>query len=117
MNQEIGFIQREELKTKPDSSSLGFGKYFTDYMFEMDYEDDNGWCNPRITPYAPITLDPSAMIFHYGPAIFEGLKAYKTADGTIQLFRPEKNMKRLNDSCDRLVIPKVDEEFLLNAIK
>ncbi|WP_462408473.1 branched-chain amino acid aminotransferase [Neobacillus sp. Marseille-QA0830] len=117
MSQEIAFIQREVLKEKPESSSLGFGKYFTDYMFVMDYDVENGWHDARIAPYEPITLEPSAMVFHYGQAIFEGMKAYKTPDGTIQLFRPEKNMKRLNDSCDRLCIPQIDEQFLLNAIK
>ncbi|WP_342429487.1 branched-chain amino acid aminotransferase [Neobacillus sp. FSL H8-0543] len=117
MNQEILFIQREELKTKPDTSSLGFGKYFSDYMFVMDFHSETGWYNPRITPYEPLTLDPAAMVFHYGQAIFEGMKAYKGADGTIQLFRPEKNMKRFNQSCDRLCIPQIDEEFLLRAIK
>ncbi|WHY78328.1 branched-chain amino acid aminotransferase [Neobacillus sp. WH10] len=117
MQQEITFIQREELKDKPDTASLGFGKYFSDYMFEMDYHREIGWHDPRIVPYAPITLEPSAMVFHYGQAIFEGLKAYKGTDGTIQLFRPEKNMKRLNDSCDRLCIPQIDEDFLLAAIK
>ena len=117
MKQEISFIQREELKAKPDTASLGFGKYFSDYMFEMDYHSDLGWFNPRITPYAPLTLEPSAMVFHYGQAIFEGMKAYKTKDGSIQLFRPEKNMKRFNESCDRLCIPQIDEEFLLEGIK
>ncbi|MFK9093969.1 branched-chain amino acid aminotransferase [Bacillus salipaludis] len=117
MQQEIAFIQREELKDKPDTASLGFGKYFSDYMFEMDYHGGIGWHNPRIVPYAPLTIEPSSMVFHYGQAIFEGLKAYKAADGTIQLFRPEKNMKRLNDSCDRLCIPQIDEDFLLGAIK
>ncbi|WP_042459902.1 branched-chain amino acid aminotransferase [Neobacillus dielmonensis] len=117
MSQDIGFIQREVLKEKPDPASLGFGKYFTDYMLVMDYDVENGWHAARITPYEPITLDPSAMVFHYGQAIFEGLKAYRTADGTIQMFRPEKNMKRLNDSCDRLCIPQIDEGFLLKAIK
>lgn len=117
MKQEIGFIQREVLKEKPDSTSLGFGKYFSDYMFVMDYHSEKGWYNPSIIPYGPLTLDPAAMVFHYGPAIFEGLKAYKTVDGTIQLFRPEKNMKRMNESCDRLCVPQIDEEFLLNAIK
>ncbi|WP_251555333.1 branched-chain amino acid aminotransferase [Neobacillus muris] len=117
MNQTIAFIQREILKEKPEQASLGFGKYFTDYMFVMDYDVEKGWHDARITPYEPITLDPSAMVFHYGQAIFEGMKAYKAADGTIQMFRPEKNMKRLNDSCDRLCIPQIDEEFLLTAIK
>lgn len=117
MNQEIAFVKRGELKVKPDKASLGFGKYYSDYMFEMDYQSEKGWHNPRIIPYAPLTLDPAATVFHYGQAIFEGLKAYKAADGTIQLFRPEKNMKRLNDSCKRLCIPQIDEEFLLSAIK
>jgi branched-chain amino acid aminotransferase len=117
MKQEIGFIQREKLKDKPNPASLGFGKFYSDYMFVMDYQSEKGWYDPRITPYEPLTLDPAAMVFHYGQAIFEGLKAYKAADGTIQLFRPEKNMSRLNESCDRLCIPQIDEVFLLKAIK
>lgn len=117
MTQEITFIQREQLKAKPDPASLGFGKYFTDYMFVMDYHTDHGWHDARIIPYGPLTLDPSSMVFHYGQAIFEGMKAYKTPDGEVQLFRPDKNMKRLNDSCERLCIPQVDGEFLLKAIK
>ncbi len=117
MNQEIAFFPREVLKEKPAPDALGFGKYYTDYMFVMDYHSDNGWHNPRITPYEPLTLEPSAMVFHYGQAIFEGMKAYKTANGTAQLFRPEKNMKRFNDTCDRMCIPQIDEGFLLHAIK
>jgi len=117
MKQEIAFIQREDLKGKPDTASLGFGKYYTDYMFMMDYHHGQGWHTPRITPYEPLTLEPAAMVFHYGQAIFEGMKAYKTADGSIQLFRPDRNMSRLNESCERLCIPQIDEEFLLGAIK
>ncbi|NRD77819.1 branched-chain amino acid aminotransferase [Bacillus sp. BRMEA1] len=117
MRQEIAFVEKEELKRKPDTASLGFGKYYSDYMFVMDYHSEKGWYDPRIVPYAPLTLDPAATVFHYGQAIFEGLKAYKTPDGTIQLFRPEKNMQRLNDSCERLCMPQIDEEFLLSAIK
>lgn len=117
MKQEISFIPREQLKAKPGTGSLGFGRYFSDYMFVMDYDGDKGWFEPRIAPYEPITLEPSAMVFHYGQAIFEGMKAYKTGDGSIKLFRPEKNMKRLNESCDRLCIPRIDEEFLLEGIK
>ncbi|WP_042357164.1 branched-chain amino acid aminotransferase [Bacillus rubiinfantis] len=117
MNQDIRFVQRETLKEKPDPASLGFGQFFSDHMFVMDYDLKNGWHDPRIVPYGPLTLNPSSMVFHYGQAIFEGLKAYKTEDGSIQLFRPEKNMKRLNDSCDRLCIPQIDEQFLLKAIK
>jgi branched-chain amino acid aminotransferase len=117
MEQEIEFIQRKELKEKPEVNSLGFGVFYSDYMFVMDYQSENGWYNPRITPYESLTLDPAALVFHYGQAIFEGLKAYKAVDGTIQLFRPEKNMKRLNESCDRICIPQIDEVFLLKAIK
>lgn len=117
MSQEITFVQRVELKEKPEVDSLGFGKYFTDYMFEMDYRAELGWHDPKIVPYGPLTLEPSSMVFHYGQEIFEGLKAYKTSDGSIQLFRPERNMARLNQSCERLCIPQIDETFLLSAIK
>lgn len=117
MEKTIQFVKAETLKPKPSPDSLGFGKFFTDYMFEMDYTDDQGWHDARIVPYHTLTLDPASMIFHYGQAIFEGLKAYKTKDGRIQLFRPTKNMARFNQSCERLCIPKLDEELVLTAIK
>ncbi len=105
------------LKEKPqDQSKLSFGKYFTDHMFIMNYETGKGWHDARIVPYAPIALDPSAMCLHYGQEVFEGLKAYKTADGKIQLFRPDQNFKRLNLSNERMVIPKIDEAFALEAL-
>ncbi len=105
-------------KAKPeDQSKLGFGKYYTDHMFIMNYDEGEGWHNPRIVPYAPFELDPAAMVFHYAQEIFEGLKAYRTETGEIQLFRPEKNMARMNVSCERLCIPKIDEEFAIEAIK
>lgn len=116
MEQNIAFVQRDVLKAKPEAASLGFGKYFSDYMFLMDYNTDEGWNDPRIIPYAPLTLDPASMVFHYGQAIFEGMKAYKSPDGAIRLFRPKRNMKRFNQSCERLCIPQVDEDFLLKAI-
>ncbi|MEC1622299.1 branched-chain amino acid aminotransferase [Bacillus mojavensis] len=112
-------IEREKItskKEKPDPSSLGFGKYFTDYMFVMDYEEEKGWHHPRLTPYAPIMLDPSSSVFHYGQAVFEGLKAYRTEDGRVLLFRPEQNIKRLNRSCQRMSMPPVDEELVLEAL-
>jgi branched-chain amino acid aminotransferase len=114
---EIKFIKAETLKQKPDFNNLGFGQYFSDYMFEMDYEDGKGWHNPVIKPYSPISLDPSAMVFHYGQAIFEGMKAYKTKDGRILLFRPEENMKRVNVSNDRICIPEIDIDFCVEAVK
>lgn len=104
-------------KAKPDQKNLGFGKYFTDHMFIMDYSSDRGWHDARIVPYQPICLDPSAMVFHYGQEVFEGLKAYRTKNDKIMLFRPDKNMERLNSSNDRLCIPRIDVEFGVKAIK
>ncbi len=104
-------------KEKPDQTQLGFGQYFTDHMFILDYTEGKGWHDPRIVPYQPITLEPSAMIFHYGQTVFEGMKAYLSEDGDVHLFRPEKNIKRLNRSNDRMRIPEVDETLALQAIK
>jgi len=83
----------------------------------MDYTEGIGWHDPRIEPYAPLSLDPSTMVLHYGQAIFEGLKAYKTKDGRVLLFRPRKNMERVNVSNERLCIPPIDPEFAVEAIK
>lgn len=104
-------------KDKPDFNNLQFGRYFTDHMFVMDYEENKGWHDAKIVPYKPIQLDPAAIIFHYGQTVFEGLKAYKTADGNVQLFRPDKNMERINKSSDRLCMPQIDENFVLKALK
>jgi len=114
---EIEITRNAELKPKPDDGSLGFGTLFTDHMFNMDYDLKNGWHNPRIEPYGPIAMDPSTMYLHYGQGIFEGLKAYRTESGRIQLFRPQENFSRLNRSCRRLCIPEVDEDFALEALK
>jgi branched-chain amino acid aminotransferase len=105
------------LKTKPDESKLVFGTKFTDHMFSMDYAPDKGWHTPRIEPYAPIPMDPASMVLHYGQGVFEGLKAYRTAAGRIQLFRPLDNFKRLNRSNQILCIPRVDEALALQALK
>ena len=104
-------------KEKTPADQLGFGHVFTDHMFVMDYVEGQGWINPTITAYAPIELSPAAMVFHYGQAVFEGLKAYMTEDGEVQLFRPDRNFKRLNASNERLCIPAIDEELALNALK
>lgn len=115
---EISITKTTNPKQKPaDQSKLGFGNYYTDHMFIMNYDEGEGWHNPRIVPYAPIPLDPAAMCLHYGQEVFEGLKAYRTPDGKINLFRPEKNMARLNVSNERLCIPQIDEEFSVEAIK
>lgn len=117
MNQKIKVVLTESPKEKPDQSKLGFGNYFTDHMFIMDYYSDQGWVDPRIVPYAPIPLDPSSMVFHYAQEVFEGLKAYKSRDGRILLFRPRVNMERLNISSERLDIPAIDPDFGVEAIK
>ena len=114
---EITIQKTTAPKQKPDQTKLGFGNYFTDHMFIMNYDEGDGWHDPRIVPYGPFALYPASMVLHYAQEIFEGLKAYRTAEGKIQLFRPEKNMARLNLSCDRLCIPKIDEEFAVKAIK
>ncbi len=104
-------------KAKPDQTKLGFGTIFTDHMFNMDYNLDKGWHNPRIEPYQAFNLDPSTMVLHYGQAVFEGLKAYCTRDGRIQLFRPQDNIRRLNASSRLMCIPELDEAFVLQALK
>lgn len=103
-------------KQKPDSSSLGFGKKFTDHMFVMNYTEGKGWYDPRIVPYGKIELDPSAMVFHYGQEMFEGMKAYYGVDGKIRLFRPDMNAKRANESNKRLCIPQIPEEDFIQAV-
>jgi branched-chain amino acid aminotransferase len=104
-------------KEKPDQNKLGFGVHFTDHMLVVEYEEGKGWYDARIEPYGPISLDPSAMVLHYGQAVFEGLKAYRTDKNEILLFRPEKNIERLNRSNERLCIPKLDPAFVLDAMK
>ena len=117
MSNQISIQKTEHPKEKPDQNALGFGTYFTDHMFIMDYTEGRGWHDPRIVPYGPLPLDPSIMILHYGQATFEGLKAYKTPAGDIRLFRPSANMHRMNISNERLCIPQLDEEFGVEAIK
>ena len=104
-------------KAKPDESNLGFGKKFTDHMFVMDYTEGEGWHDARIVPYGPFELDPATVVFHYAQEIFEGMKAYRTADDTIQLFRPDCNAKRFQDSADRLCIPKIPVEDYIQAVE
>ena len=98
-------------------SALGFGQIFTDHMFIMDYIEGQGWIDPRIVPYGPLVIEPSAMVFHYGQAIFEGLKAYRMPDGSVSLFRPRLNFERVNNSNARMVIPPVDPDFCVHALK
>ena len=114
---EIKFTPAATLKEKPDSSKLVFGKAMTDHMLIIDYDEGQGWHDARIIPYGPLQIDPAAKVLHYGEEIFEGLKAYRTADGSIQLFRIRDNIDRMNKSADRLCMPQIPEELAVSAIK
>ncbi len=115
--EEIKITRAATLKEKPDPSTLVFGTAMTDHMFIVDYDEGQGWHDPRIVPYGPLPLDPASKVLHYGEEIFEGLKAYRTADGSIQLFRPDCNIQRMNDSADRLCMPQIPYELALAGIK
>ena len=103
-------------KAKPDESALGFGKIFTDHMFMMDYNKETGWTNARIVPFENLSIHPASTVLHYGSEIFEGLKAYRRADGKVQLFRPIENIRRMNRSAERLCLPELPEEETLEAL-
>jgi len=96
---------------------LTFGTIFTDHMFVMNYEKGKGWFDPRVVPYQPISLQPSAMVFHYGQEMFEGLKAYRADDGRALLFRPDMNAKRTNNTNKRLCIPEIPVEDFIQAVQ
>ena len=115
---DIKIERTKNPKAKPaDESKLGFGKIFTDHMFLMDYTKGEGWHDPRIVPYQPFSLDPACVVFHYAQELFEGLKAYRTADNTIQLFRPDCNAQRCIDSSDRMCVPPIPAEDFVQAVK
>ncbi|MCD7796147.1 MAG: branched-chain amino acid aminotransferase [Clostridiales bacterium] len=113
---EIKYDLTKTPKEKP-TGKLGFGQIFTDHMFIMDYDAREGWHDARIVPYQPLVLDPSALVFHYAQECFEGLKAYRTPSGDVQLFRPDKNGERLNSTHDRLCIPQIPVEDFVQAVK
>lgn len=117
MNYEFKVTKTLSPKQKPDPDTLEFGKVFSDHMFVMNYTEGKGWHDGRIVPYAPITLDPAAAVLHYAQEMFEGLKAYKTKEGKILLFRPDMNAKRTTRTNDRICIPALDEELFVEAIK
>ncbi len=102
-------------KVKPDSTSLGFGKFFTDHMLVMDYENGN-WKEPEIIPYGPFALEPSTCVLHYGQGIFEGLKAYKNEKNEITLFRPRDNFNRMNKGALRMCMPTLDVDLVLKSL-
>ena len=114
----IKYELASELKAKPvKGQPLGFGRITTDHMFIMNYTEGKGWHDPRIVPYQNISLAPTAMVFHYGQTMFEGLKAYRSESGDVRLFRPDMNAKRANVSNKRLCIPEIPEEDFVQAVK
>ncbi len=113
MNLSIETLPESQRKQKPEGKSLSFGSLFSDHMFTMEYDKGTGWHDPKIIPYQNFSFDPAAMVFHYGQAIFEGLKAYRGEDNAIYLFRPKDNLARMNVSAARICMPTfdVDEMF------
>ncbi len=99
-----------------DDSKLGFGRIFTDHMFLMDYDSGEGWHDGRIVPFGPLPLHPACTALHYGAEIFEGLKAYRCADGSVQMFRADENIRRMNNSAERLCLPLLDEEGFMDIL-
>jgi len=113
---EIRFEKNPNPAKKPDPASLGFGKIFTDHMFMMDYTAGEGWHDARIVPFSNLSIHPACTALHYGSEIFEGLKAYRRADGKVQLFRPIENIRRMNRSAERLCLPEIPEEDALDIL-
>lgn len=117
---DTSYIQVTPIKeSKIDTvnfNKLDFGVVFSDYMFECDYKDGK-WQDPIIRPYGPITMDPSARVFHYGQAVFEGMKAYKDEKDDIFLFRPDENFSRINTSAERLAMPAFNEKFFFDGLQ
>jgi branched-chain amino acid aminotransferase len=117
MNITIQRVPERERKPKPkDESKLGFGKVYSDHMFTMQWAAERGWHEPVIGKYGPLQLDPATLVFHYGQTIFEGLKAYRTDVGTINLFRPDRNAERFNLSAARLDMPAIEPKDWLEAM-
>lgn len=113
---EIDIVKSDKTKLNDvDFENLIFGRTFTDHMFVCDYAD-GAWQQPKIMPYGPMTFEPSARVFHYGQAVFEGMKAYKDENGKVFLFRPQDNFERINKSAARLAIPEFPKEFFFEGL-
>lgn len=110
-------VNIEQLKEKPDQNNLGFGDYFTDHMFLMKWNKELGWHDSEICPYHEFKIDPAALVFHYGQAIFEGLKAYRSKDDQIMLFRPKDNFERMNESALRICMPRIPVDKVLKGLR
>ena len=116
MSEPIRITKATAKKQKPKDSELAFGNVFTDHMFVMDFQEEKGWYDPRIEPYGPFPLDPAAAVLHYAQAVFDGLKAFRSRDGKVRLFRPQKHVERLIESSRRLCIPPLDPELALKSL-
>jgi branched-chain amino acid aminotransferase len=103
-------------KPRPDDGDLVFGRVFTDHMALADWDESKGWSDPRVVPYGDFSLDPASAVFHYGQAIFDGLKAFRTADGRVRLFRADRHCRRLADGAVRLCMPSVNPEWMLELL-
>jgi len=114
---EISITKNPNPSPKTPADKLGFGKVFTDHMFIMEYDHERGWHDARIVPFGDISVHPASTVFHYGAEIFEGLKAYRTPSGDVQLFRPLENIRRMNNSAERMCLPELDEQFALKALE
>ena len=114
---EISITKNPNPSPKTPADKLGFGKVFTDHMFIMEYDHERGWHDARIVPFGNISVHPASTVFHYGAEIFEGLKAYRTPSGDVQLFRPLENIRRMNNSAERMCLPELDEQFALKALE
>ena len=114
---DISLEKASKLKEKPDVDNLGFGQHFTDHMFLMEWNRENGWHNAAIKPYQKFQMDPASTVLHYGQAIFEGLKAYKRKDGQIFLFRPKDNLDRMDNGAVRMSMPRIPVGEVLRALK
>lgn len=113
---EIQINRVKQAGVLPTDKALGFGKIFTDHMFVMDYTAEKGWHSPRIIPYGGLDANPAMLVFHYGQAIFEGMKAFRTADNRINVFRPYEYLNRFNRSAKHLCIPEMDVEQVHDAL-
>ncbi len=115
MTEPIRITRTTTKKEKPKDKDLVFGTVFTDHMFVANFEEEKGWYDPRVEPYAPLSLDPATSVLHYGQSLFEGLKAFRGKDGKIRLFRPQKHVERLNRTAKRMTIPPLDPELILRS--
>jgi branched-chain amino acid aminotransferase len=115
MTDAIRVTRTTQKKQKPKDKDLAFGTDFTDHMFLADFQEEKGWYDPRIEPYGPLSLDPATAVLHYGQGLFEGLKAFRGKDGKIRLFRPDKHAARINRTAEKLCIPALDADMVMQS--